>query len=510
MTSLNHTRLLAALLVLVGLGIFTYKVLELNYPLEPGVQVTVWDYEVYLDFEAQNRPVRIEAFIPASGPSGQVAEEQFYNGPFGLRLDTEGATGNRKAIWTYRYPNERKVLRYRATLLGETAETPLPADMRQKRRRATPAIESDLERQAFIVWSSDLRRRSADDESLAELTLQEIFRSDGVDEVEALLPRLAEPLNRLELARAVFESQGIPARVANGVYLDDARRRSESRHWLEYHVAGEDKRFFPDGTPERFVGIWYGLDPMVTAEGVDRLDIQIGLQPALLSASDALIRGGSAGGDLMDWMDFERLPITTQLVYRVLLTIPVGILILVFLRQFVGVETLGTFMPVLIGIAFRETALLNGIVLFSLLIMLGLAMRFYLERLRLLLVPRLAVVLVFIVICMALITLLLEGTGQRIGLSISLFPMVILTMTIERMSIVWEEYSPSDAIKAGIGSLAVASLTYLVMTDRHVEYFMFNFPELLLVIMGLCLLMGKYTGLRLSEIIRFRELAQRS
>ena len=63
-----------------------------------------------------------------------------------------------------------------------------------------------------------------------------------------------------------------------------------------------------------------------------------------------------------------------------------------FLRQFVGVKTLGTFMPVLIGIAFRETALINGVLLFTLLVALGLALRFYLERLQLLLVPRLAVV----------------------------------------------------------------------------------------------------------------------
>ena len=47
------------------------------------------------------------------------------------------------------------------------------------------------------------------------------------------------------------------------------------------------------------------------------------------------------------------------------------------------------------------------------------------------------------------------------------------------------------------------------MTNTHVEYLMFNFPELLLVIMAICLLMGKYTGLRLSELIRFRELDDR-
>ncbi|MGD1954481.1 MAG: 7TM domain-containing protein, partial [Sphingomonadales bacterium] len=125
-------------------------------------------------------------------------------------------------------------------------------------------------------------------------------------------------------------------------------------------------------------------------------------------------------------------------------------------------------------------------------------------------VPRLAVILIFVVICMAASSLAAAGSGQNIGLSISLFPMVIMTMTIERMSIVWEEYSAWDAIKQGMGSLIVAALSYLVMSNNQVEYLMFHFPELLFVLMGLCLLMGKYTGLRLSELIRFRALAKRS
>jgi hypothetical protein len=86
--------------------------------------------------------------------------------------------------------------------------------------------------------------------------------------------------------------------------------------------------------------------------------------------------------------------------------------------------------------------------------------------------------------------------------------MVILTMTIERMSIVWEEYSGTEAIKQGLGSLAVASVTYLAMSNAYVEYLMYNFPEFLLVIMGLCLLMGRYMGMRLSELSRFRQLSE--
>ena len=48
--------------------------------------------------------------------------------------------------------------------------------------------------------------------------------------------------------------------------------------------------------------------------------------------------------------------------------IALGGLVIALLRAFVGVRTFGTFMPVLIALAFRETELLWGLVLFSALV----------------------------------------------------------------------------------------------------------------------------------------------
>jgi hypothetical protein len=149
--------------------------------------------------------------------------------------------------------------------------------------------------------------------------------------------------------------------------------------------------------------------------------------------------------------------------------------------------------------------LLWGIALFSMIVSIGLMLRFYLERLRLLLVPRLTAILIIVVGLMLLTSLITNKLGVERTLSVALFPMVILAMTIERMSITWEESGARDAILNGLGSLLVASLSYLVMNQRDLEHLMFVFPELLLVALGLSLLMGRYTGYRLSELRRFRD-----
>ncbi len=121
-------------------------------------------------------------------------------------------------------------------------------------------------------------------------------------------------------------------------------------------------------------------------------------------------------------------------------------------------------------------------------------------------VPRLASVLIVVVLMLVGIGVLSSRLGLETGLSVALFPMVILTMVIERMSVVWEERGASDAMKEGFGTLVVAVGAYLIMTIGAVEHVVFVFPELLLVLLAATLLLGRYSGYRLSELLRFREM----
>jgi hypothetical protein len=84
--------------------------------------------------------------------------------------------------------------------------------------------------------------------------------------------------------------------------------------------------------------------------------------------------------------------------------------------------------------------------------------------------------------------------------------MVIISMTIERMSLVWEEHGPSEALQQCIGSLFIASIGYLLMSHPVLEHLIFVFPELLLTFLAFTLLLGRYTGYRLTELWRFRSV----
>jgi len=134
--------------------------------------------------------------------------------------------------------------------------------------------------------------------------------------------------------------------------------------------------------------------------------------------------------------------------------------------------------------------------------------RFYFDHLKLLLVPRLAAILIVVVMVIAALSVVSHRLGVDVGLSLGLFPIVILTMTIERMTIAWEERGPRDALQQAGGSLAVAAVCYLLIQHTLIRHLLFVFPELLLIVLAATLLLGRYTGYRLVELRRFRVLAK--
>ncbi len=250
---------------------------------------------------------------------------------------------------------------------------------------------------------------------------------------------------------------------------------------------------------------WLGDEPLFNLEGGSRPQVTFTINSSEINAIRLAQLTGSASS-ATSFLDYSLygLPLSTQQTYQVMIMIPIGVLVILILRNLGGLQTLGTFTPVLIALAFRETQLGFGILLFSLITALGLSLRSYLEHLKLQMLPRLSVVLTFVVVLIAVISLFSHKLGLERGLSISLFPMVILTMTIERLSITWEERGGNTAFKVAVGTLFAATLAHYLMSIQELNYFVFTFPGVLLVMVGFMLAMGRYRGYRLTELFRFK------
>jgi hypothetical protein len=99
--------------------------------------------------------------------------------------------------------------------------------------------------------------------------------------------------------------------------------------------------------------------------------------------------------------------------------------------------------------------------------------------------------------------------GDRLGLpsaGVGAFPFVIMTMIVERISVSLEEEGLANTLRRIGSTLASIYFTYLVIHFREMQTTFLVFPEALLVILAVLVAVGRYTGYRLTELVRFREL----
>lgn len=496
-------KIIALLLVIAAVSLCYYKNSELGLPLLPAEMNDVWTVEARISFQANGGPAKTEFYIPHKPPGFIKLNEDFISSNYGLA--TEYDKVNRKALWAVRRAYEKQVLYYRCEIASDehsrSRTHPIPS-------YPSRPVYGEPQGSAIHAILEDVRAHSADTVTFTrELLLK--LNSPEPDENVAIINKAG--IGTAEWVRQVINvlaGARIPARIVYILQLQDRIKHGSLVPWIEVYDGTEWLAFNPSTGIQGFQPntlVWrVGDDPLVKIEGGQPAQVEFSIaRHSRTKVSLAEQWAKQVDSQIMEFSLFA-LPVHTQNVYRIILLVPLGALLVVILRNIIGIQTFGTFMPILIALAFRETQLLWGVIMFSILVGIGLMLRLYLERLKLLLVPRLAAVLTIVILIIACISILSTQLGLDRGLSIALFPVVILAMTIERMSLIWEEHGPSEALNRGFGSLIAACLGYMILSNDVLSHLVFVFPELLLVVLAAILLLGRYTGYRLTELWRFR------
>jgi hypothetical protein len=502
----THLYLLAAILACVGVATIVYKWKVLSFPLQPSAEVEVWTIQARVEYQPRRAANTVLLQLPAATPGFTILDERYVARNYS-RIEEQNRAG-REVKWAIRRAVGRQALYYRATVVRSN-NTDL--ELGEPRIGDPPVLDEPYATAAQTLLDQ-VRERSADIATYTQELVRRVNAEPASEEVALLFENLPPGTDRAAFIASLLSMRNIPARIMRGVELQETVRDAEIRPWLQVHNGTQwitvDLRTAADGWPENLFLWALGDDPLLTVEDTPRSELEFSVSRNLADAiAVAERRLEVQNADLVRY-SLLSLPLQTQDVYRVLLMVPIGAFLMLILRNLVGIKTFGTFMPVLIALAFRETQLVAGVALFVAVVGSGLLIRFYMERLRLLLVPRLTAVLILVVLLMALVSVVANRMDLEVGLSVALFPMVIMAMTIERMSVAWEERGASHAIKEATGSLLVACAAYLVMSWPPLEHFLFVFPESLLVLLAMTLVLGRYSGYRLSELFRFRALVR--
>lgn len=510
-----------AVLFAAGLLLFLWKALHFGMPVVPTDPVGLWQIELEINARGSGGRGSVRAALPSSDAAQIIFDERSVSD--GLLFAIRTGRGQRTGVWSGVFGRTHQVLysfrvqlsQMSFPLASESRATP-PPEVRDAFLEATAtfplAAQEIVDRLQWLNLPPPL-------ESAARLRAIYAFVADEIgtdaaassDVLLVLAQREGAALGKARLLVTLLRAAGIPARLAAGLALRDGAA-PQPRVWAEAFV---DELWVPmspsDGffatRPADLLTLRQGDDVLVEATGVEaELHRFHALRERLRPEELATLMVPAQ--PVLARLSLHRLPVPTQTALRVLLLLPLGALVTALFRNVIGIPTYGTFLPVLIALALRGTTLGRGLAMIAFVIALGVAGRLALERLRLLLVPRLSILLCLVVLAVTGLALVGRGLAERDLYTGVLFPMVILTGLIERFSISMAEEGLREALVKAASSTLVAIGVYPILKSAHAEHLMFTFPELVICVIGVLVWIGGYTGYRLSDLRRFRGFAR--
>ena len=193
-----------------------------------------------------------------------------------------------------------------------------------------------------------------------------------------------------------------------------------------------------------------------------------------------------------------------------LLMLPIVATVIAFARQVIGIKGFGIYIPLIVSLAFLATGLKYGLALFITVLLVGTLTRLLVKRFRLLYLPRMAVVLT--AVALGILLLLLAGayTDRQGLIATSIFAILIMGTLVEKFITVQIEQGARGAIILTSETLFLSIVCYWIASWPWLQNQVLVYP--LWFVLGVIIInifLGRWTGLRLSECWRFREVIKR-
>lgn len=189
--------------------------------------------------------------------------------------------------------------------------------------------------------------------------------------------------------------------------------------------------------------------------------------------------------------------------------LPIAITLVVIGRQIIGIKGLGIASPILIGYALVAAGIQAGTIVFLVALGSGLIFRSLLSRVRLMYLPKMALILLGVTIASIV---LIPFLPYRDGLEFpqAVFSFLVFILVMEQFASLLIERGARKTFGMALETLAVSVATFFLLSWGWLQDIVVSYPAFVIGIVILCnFILGKWTGLRLSEYIRFKDIISR-
>ena len=512
---------LAYPLIIIAAILILIKFYFWNYSFKNIIPKTSYEVEYNINLEGYNNTINVNSFLPVSDDHQSINDEVHNSGNFQLKIgqstngrvanwDNENVIGNQQINYSFSYLGKSIKYLIDTALLITNSYTPDVVNY----LKATPNIQVN---HPFLI---NLYEHKVGNSQYVFQTINRIF-----DYTHSLTAKpfkgLTDALTAAQLGEASCNGKSrlfvalarqarIPSRLVGGIILDEGQKKT-SHQWAEIYVNGYWIPFDPLNNhfaflPHNYLVLYKGDEFLFAHTPNIHFDYSFTIKKKLVANPTLLSELSSHPFNAYEaWQAFENIGIPLGLL-KIIIMLPLGALVVALFRNVIGLQTFGVFLPALVAIACRQTGLTWGIIAFIIVIAVVSLIHFPLEKIGILYTPKMVIMLVFVVITFLLISIL----GIKIELEnlayITLFPIVVVTITSERFARSIIEEGLLKSFKMTVHTIIVIVFAYLAMNSSTMESLFLAFPELFLAIIGISLILGKWIGFRMSEYHRFKWL----
>lgn len=224
-------------------------------------------------------------------------------------------------------------------------------------------------------------------------------------------------------------------------------------------------------------------------------------KPAGLSATNPLLNA-------INWSVSQGVPANTLVL---VLLFPIVTSLIAASRHIIGLRGFGVYTPAVLSVAFVSTGIINGVVVFLLVLLTALGARYAIRKLKLQYLPRTAMLMWAVSTVIFFILMVAGQLGISSLLTLNIFVILIVMLLTENFMETQLMRSQSEAIRLTAETLLLAIVCSFIIASPTVQKTVITHPELTLILVFVFnILIGRYSGLRLLEYVRFKNLIKRN
>jgi len=191
-----------------------------------------------------------------------------------------------------------------------------------------------------------------------------------------------------------------------------------------------------------------------------------------------------------------------------ILSLPIVATLATISRNVVGVKGFRIFIPIIVTYSFVALGAKYALPATAIVIGVSLLVRWLMRKSRLQYSSRMALLITFSGLAMLGGLFIARKLGIESASLVPIFPVLLLIAMGEEFVDVLLKQGPRSATILYIETILLAIIGYFLLNSKTYQEFILDWPIIIFVAILLVILIGRWTGLRLIEMFKFRDVSK--